>query len=61
MSLARRFAQVFGVVYPLLGVAGFVPPFLIGNVSGVTGPLAGFFGRPPAFPRARISAARAKS
>lgn len=41
MSLAQRFAQVFGVVYLLVGIAGFVPPFLTGNVSGVSGPFAG--------------------
>ncbi len=39
--MARRFAQVFGVVYLLVGAAGFVPPFLAGSVSGVTGPFAG--------------------
>ena len=41
MSLAQLFAQVFGVVYLLVGIAGFVPPFLTGNVSGVSGPFAG--------------------
>lgn len=41
MPIVQRFAQVFGAVYVLVGVAGFIPPLLIGNVPGVTGPFAG--------------------
>ena len=42
MSLVQRFAQVFGVVYLLVGLAGFVPPLLFGTLPpDVLGPLAG--------------------
>ncbi len=41
MPLVQRFAQLFGAVYVLVGLAGFVPPLLIGNVPGVSGPFAG--------------------
>jgi uncharacterized protein DUF4383 len=41
MPIVQRFAQVFGAVYVLVGVAGFIPPLLIGNVPGVLGPFAG--------------------
>jgi hypothetical protein len=42
MSLAQRFAQVFGAVYLLVGILGFIPPLLIGTVPGAIGPFAGF-------------------
>ena len=42
MPIVQRFAQVFGAVYVLVGVAGFIPPLLIGSVPGVLGPFAGF-------------------
>ena len=42
MSLAQRFAQVFGAVYVLVGILGFIPPLLIGTVPGAIGPFAGF-------------------
>jgi hypothetical protein len=41
VPLVQRFAQVFGAVYVLVGVAGFIPPLLIGDVPGVLGPFAG--------------------
>jgi hypothetical protein len=41
MSVSQRFAQVFGIVYVLVGVAGFVPPLLTGNVPGASGPFSG--------------------
>jgi hypothetical protein len=31
MSLAQRFAQIFGAVYVLVGIVGFMPPLLIGT------------------------------
>jgi len=35
MSLAQRFAQVFGVVYLLVGILGFLPfpPFLVEDIA----------------------------
>lgn len=42
MSLAQRFAQVFGIIYVVVGVAGFIPPLLVGSLPGVMGPFAGF-------------------
>ena len=41
MPIVQRFAQVFGAVYVLVGVAGFIPPLLIGSAPGVLGPFAG--------------------
>ena len=41
MSIAQRFAQVFGAVYLLVGILGFIPPLLIGTVPGAVGPFAG--------------------
>ena len=41
MTLAQRFAQVFGAVYLLIGILGFVPPLLSGDVAGVLGPFNG--------------------
>jgi hypothetical protein len=41
VSLAQRFAQVFGAVYVLVGILGFIPPLLIGTVPGAIGPFAG--------------------
>ena len=44
MSLAQRFAQIFGVIYLLVGILGFVPvvPLLVPAELGVIGPLEGF-------------------
>src|SRR5215212_46341 len=42
MSLAQRFAQIFGAVYLLVGILGFIPPLLIGSVPGAIGPFAGY-------------------
>ena len=44
MSLAQRFAQIFGAVYLLVGILGFIPvaPFLVGNIPTVIGPFNGF-------------------
>jgi uncharacterized protein DUF4383 len=42
VSLAQRFAQVFGGIYLLVGILGFIPPLLIGTVPGALGPFAGF-------------------
>ena len=40
--MAQRFAQIFGAIYLLVGVIGFIPPLLIGSVPGAIGPFAGF-------------------
>ncbi len=42
MPLVQRFAQVLGVVYLLVGIVGFVPPLLTGNLPGVIGPFSGY-------------------
>ena len=42
MTIAQRFAQIFGAVYLLVGIIGFIPPLLLGTLpAGVVGPLAG--------------------
>src|SRR5437870_366011 len=42
VSLAQRFAQVFGGIYLLVGILGFIPPLLIFGLPGrVGGPFAG--------------------
>ena len=42
MTIAQRFAQVFGAVYLLVGIVVFIPPLLSGSLpAGVMGPLAG--------------------
>ena len=41
MPLVQRFAQVFGAVYLLVGILGFVPPLLMGSPPGVIGPFSG--------------------
>ncbi len=41
MSIAQRFAQIFGAIYVLVGIAGFIPPLLFGSLPGVVGPFAG--------------------
>jgi len=41
MSPAQRFAQVFGILYLLVGLMGFVPPLLTGSLEGVLGPFSG--------------------
>lgn len=41
MTLAQRFAQVFGAIYLVVGILGFIPPLLIGVVPGAIGPFAG--------------------
>ena len=45
MSLAQRFAQIFGAVYLLVGILGFIPPLVPGAIPGLLGPfepLSGF-------------------
>lgn len=42
MPLVQRFAQVFGAIYLLVGIIGFIPPLLLGAVPGASGPFAGF-------------------
>ncbi len=45
MRLAQRFAQLFGIIYLVVGVAGFIPvaPLLVGNLPPPTvGPLDGY-------------------
>ncbi len=42
MPLVQRFAQVLGVVYLLVGIVGFVPPLLTGNLPEVIGPFSGY-------------------
>ena len=41
MSLAQRFAQVFGAIYLLVGILGFIPPLLLGTTMG-WGPFGGY-------------------
>ncbi len=43
MSLAQRFAQVFGIIYLVVGILGFIPiaPFLVGALPNVIGPFNG--------------------
>ena len=41
MTIAQRFAQVFGIIYLLVGIIGFIPPLIIGPLPGAIGPLAG--------------------
>jgi len=41
MSPAQRFAQIFGVVYLLVGILGLIPPLVAGSLPGVLGPLKG--------------------
>ena len=41
MPLVQRFTQVFGALFALIGVAGFIPPLLMGSLPEVMGPLAG--------------------
>ena len=46
MSLVQRFAQVFGAIYLVVGIMGFIPPLLLGGVpsdSLFTGLLLGLF------------------
>jgi hypothetical protein len=40
MSLAQRFAQVFGAIYLIIGILGFIPvsPILVGALPNVIGP-----------------------
>ena len=35
MSLAQRFAQVFGAVYVLVGILGFIPPLIVPKLPAV--------------------------
>jgi hypothetical protein len=41
VTLAQRFAQVFGAIYLLVGILGFIPPLVPGEIVGA-GPLSGF-------------------
>jgi len=41
VSAAQRFAQIFGVVYLLVGILGLIPPLVAGSLPGVLGPLKG--------------------
>jgi hypothetical protein len=44
VTIAQSFAQVFGVIYLLTGILGFVPPLLAGNLEGtatLSGPFTG--------------------
>ncbi len=43
MTIAQRFAQIFGIVYLLVGILGFIPiePFLVGVLPQVIGPFNG--------------------
>ncbi len=45
MTIAQRFAQVFGVIYLVVGIAGFIPvrPLLVGDLPPtVIGPFDGY-------------------
>jgi hypothetical protein len=44
VSLAQRFAQVFGAVYLLVGILGFIPPLVPGAIQGLLGPFEPFSG-----------------
>ena len=39
MSLAQRFAQVFGAIYLLVGILGFIPPLLTTKMGAPVPPL----------------------
>jgi len=41
MSPARRFAQIFGLVYLPVGILGIIPPLAAGSLPGVPGPFKG--------------------
>ena len=45
MTLVQRFAQVFGAIYLLVGIAGFIPPLLAAKTpdSSFVGLLLGLF------------------
>ena len=45
MTLVQRFAQVFGAIYLVVGIAGFVPPLLSAKTpdSSFMGLLLGLF------------------
>ncbi len=32
MPLVQRFAQVFGAIYVLVGILGFIPPLIVGDI-----------------------------
>jgi hypothetical protein len=41
VTLAQRFAQIFGAIYVLVGILGFIPPLLSGTIPNVVQPLDG--------------------
>lgn len=43
MSWAQRFAQVFGGIYLLVGILGFIPPLVSAEIPGAIGGPAGPF------------------
>ena len=44
MPIVQRFAQIFGIIYLLVGILGFVPPLLLWEgLSVVVVPFYGFF------------------
>ena len=44
VSLAQRIARVFGAVYLLVGILGFIPPLVPGAIQGLLGPFEPFSG-----------------
>jgi hypothetical protein len=44
VSLAQRFARVFGAVYLLVGILGYIPPRVPGAIQGLLGPFEPFSG-----------------
>jgi Domain of unknown function (DUF4383) len=44
VSLAQRFARVFGAVYLLVGILGFILPLVPGAIQGLLGPFEPFSG-----------------
>ncbi|MDP8950688.1 MAG: DUF4383 domain-containing protein [Actinomycetota bacterium] len=44
MTIAQRFAQIFGGVYVLVGIIGFIPPLVVGDTPAPLGvpALSGF-------------------
>lgn len=43
MPLVQRFAQVFGAIYVLVGILGFIPPLIVGDIPvAMGGPFTGY-------------------
>jgi hypothetical protein len=42
VSLAQRFALIFGAIYLLVGILGFIPPLFFGTTTMGWGPFGGY-------------------